>query len=229
MENLSDEKIIESWKKNVNLWLNAIHKDEIASRVLVTNEAIVEAVLSKKPNTVLDIGCGEGWLVRAIEENGINCLGIDVVPGFIQQASTGNGRFKELSYEALSFFELGEKFDLLVANFSLLGNESVEHIFQQAAELLNEHGYLIIQTIHPKMVNDDSNNTDGWRAGSWDGFNSTFVDPAPWYLRTLKSWKALFTKSGFQDVAIIEPLNPVTNKITSVIFVGKRAYNGAST
>ncbi len=43
MEKHSDQKIIESWKKNIDPWVKAIRDGEVESRVLVTNNTIIEA------------------------------------------------------------------------------------------------------------------------------------------------------------------------------------------
>ena len=103
MEKFTDQKIIDSWKKNVQPWVTAICEGEIESRTLVTNKAIVDAVIERAPKTVLDVGCGEGWLVRELGKVGIDALGIDVIPELIEFAQTkGGGRFKLLSYEDLS-------------------------------------------------------------------------------------------------------------------------------
>jgi len=221
INDFSDEKIIESWNKNAGPWIDAIQRNEIESRVVATNQAIVEIILSKRPNKVLDIGCGEGWLCRELVENNIDCLGVDVVPELINRAKRGKGRFTQIAYEELSNTKLGEEFDILVANFSLIGRESVENIFQHANNLLTEGGFLIVQTVHPRMVDTNLDYSDGWREGTWTGFGNEFHDPAPWYFRTLESWLVLFNSSGFDPVDMVEPLNPKTKNIASLILVGK--------
>lgn len=220
MKKLSDRQIIASWEKNVQAWADAVREGQIESRLLVTNTAIIEAVLSKAPKTLLDLGCGEGWLTREFANRDINALGIDTIPQFINMAKQGNrGRFRTLSYEALSPNTLKETFDVVVCNFSLLGNESVTHIFQQVPSLLNKEGAFIIQTLHPVVSCGDNNNEDGWREGSWNGFSECFTDPAPWYFRTLETWQSLFQMNGFNLVKTLEPLHPETKKPASIIFI----------
>ncbi len=221
MEKHSDQKIIESWKKNIDPWVKAIRDGEVESRVLVTNNAIIEAIRDKKPASVLDLGCGEGWLVRALEKSKIPTLGLDVVPEFIEFASQeGAGRFMTVPYEDLATQLTHEKFDIVACNFSLLGDKIVEKIFQSIPALLNQRGLLIVQTIHPKFC-EPGLYEDGWREGSWKGFSHKFSDPAPWYFRTLETWKSLFFHYGFELTEILEPLNPKTQKPASVIFVGE--------
>ena len=221
MKKFSDQKIIDSWSKNAHPWMTAVHEGEIKSRLLITNKAIINTVLARNPKTVLDVGCGEGWIIRELNKAGIKSLGIDVVPELIEYANKqGNGRFKTLSYQELSSEVIKEKFDLIVCNFSLLGYESVNHVFKQAPSLLNNGGSMIIQTIHPVTECGDEDYKDGWREGSWKGFNRQFSDPAPWYFRTLETWKVLFLKNGFEVIDMIEPINPETNTPASIVFVG---------
>lgn len=223
MNPLSDQKIIESWMKNVNPWITAISQAEIESRNVVTNQAIVEAIQQHHPQTVLDVGCGEGWLIQHISKEGIMGTGIDVVPEFIEYASNqGLGQFKTLAYEDLSFESLGQTFDVIVCNFSLLGKESVEQIFKIAPQLLNKGGVLIVQTIHPIAANGSNTYADEWRTGSWKGFSDEFTDPAPWYFRTMDSWKKLFYQNEFKELEVKEPRHPDTDLRLSVIFTGKK-------
>ncbi len=222
MKHLCDKQIIESWKKNVAPWVSAIENGEIASRLAITNQAILDAVTSRKPKTVLDIGCGEGWLVRELVNSGIDALGIDVIPEFIQYASEqGGGRFKTLAYENIATDSPGEQFDVVVSNFALLGRESVEHVFKQIPLLLNKGGAFIVQTIHPIAGCGDGIYKDGWREGSWAGFSDGFSDPAPWYFRTLETWKLLFRDNGLTLTNFQEPMNPHTRKAASILFIGE--------
>ncbi len=222
VKNFSDHNVIDSWEKNVEPWVLSVREGEIQSRVLVTNHAIVDVVLAEKPKTVLDIGCGEGWLVRELAAAGVDTLGIDAIPALIASAEkAGGGRFKVLPIEHLSSQTLGETYDTLVCNFSLLGKECVDQLFQLAPSLLKEGGSMIVQTVHPSMGGGEGYE-DAWREESWVGFNRQFSDPAPWYFRTLESWVALFSRAGLKFVSLREPRHPETGFPVSIIFVGMK-------
>ena len=216
-----EKHIIHSWIENAKPWISAINNNEIKSRILATNKAIVESILERQPQKVLDIGCGEGWLAKTLSKAGIEVYGIDIVPELVEQAKQqGGGTFQVLSYEALSKGAIKEKFDLAVCNFSLLGKASVHQVFQSIPSLLNQDGFFIVQTIHPLAACGKEAYKDGWREGSWAGFNNQFTNPPPWYFRTLETWKALFKQNKISLSQIVEPLNPVTNTFASIIFIG---------
>ncbi len=223
MAELDEQKIIQSWRINAGSWTHAVREERIESRKLVTNQAIVDTILRYHPATVLDVGCGEGWLARKLAEQGAQVVGIDVIPALIESARRlGGGDFQVCSYEELANGCLRRQFDGIVCNFSLLGNESVANLFRAMPALLHDGGHVFVQTLHPYIACGDTPYTDGWRPGSWTGFGSEFSDPAPWYFRTVASWVRLFIDSGLALVELLEPLHPETNKPASIVFVGAK-------
>jgi SAM-dependent methyltransferase len=217
-----DTKIIDSWHKNTAPWTTAVREGEIESRTLVTNRAIVDAVRSLAPATGIDIGCGEGWLVRALD--GVAMIGVDVVPGLVDAArQAGGGDFRTMSYEEIAQGRLNLALDVAICNFSLLGEESVAGLFRAAPSFLRPGGAFVVQTMHPVTACGDAPYRDGWREGSWDGFNAGFTDPPPWYFRTLASWIKLYGDHGLQLREVREPLHPRTGKPASLILVGALA------
>ncbi|WP_250655853.1 class I SAM-dependent methyltransferase [Alkalimarinus coralli] len=224
MDALSDTKILDSWQKNVPPWMKAVQNKQIETRRLVTDQAIIEAVRSVPARSVLDIGCGEGWLVRELSKLGLSVTGVDAISGFIDNAkSLGDGTFKVLEYEAISNRTLAGRYDIAVCNFSLIGKTSVEHIFKVAPSILNTNGHFIVQTLHPAFSGGNMPYRDGWREGSWEGFSDEFTDPAPWYFRTTESWCDLFINNGLELRKMIEPINPKTGKAASLILIGRSA------
>ena len=222
MSDLSDSKIIDSWQTNAVAWTNAVRNDEIESRRVVTNAAIVHAITDRHPKSVLDIGCGEGWLARALSAEGAEVTGVDVVPELIEKAAAAGGaRYRVASYEDLAAGVLAERFDVAVANFSLIGKESVDRLIAAAPSLLTLRGALIIQTLHPLVATGEHPYIDGWRPGSWAGFSTSFTDPAPWYFRTIETWVRLIVSNGMRLVEMREPVHPSTNRPASLILVAE--------
>lgn len=224
----SDKAIVESWYKNVVPWTTAVRDVKIESRQQVTNQAIIDAILSCSPTSVLDIGCGEGWLVRELCARKISAIGVDTVPAFIDVARLeSSGEFYAISYEDIAAGNLNISVHVAVCNFSLLGRESVEALLRAVPSLLELRGVLIIQTLHPVIACGDLPYQDGWRAGSWEGFSADFTDPAPWYFRTMESWINLVTEYGFRLREVREPVNPQTLKPASVIFIAQKMTNNS--
>jgi 2-polyprenyl-3-methyl-5-hydroxy-6-metoxy-1,4-benzoquinol methylase len=218
----SEAEIVESWRKNAASWTEAVRRRQIQSRKLVTNRAIVDAILGCSPRSVLDVGCGEGWLARALAAEAIRVSGVDVVSELIDRAQgAGGGDFTVASYEDIAAGRFTTCVDAIVCNFSLLGSESVEGVFSAVPKMLNPGGAFIVQTLHPIEACGDLPYQDGWRVGSWVGFSSDFVDPAPWYFRTFETWKNLFSGNGLELVETREPIHPETQRPASVIFIAR--------
>ncbi len=216
-----EAQILDTWHQNAKQWIRAIDNQEIESRNLVTNQAIIDAVLSLKPNTVWDVGCGEGWLCRALQQNGMATFGTDAIPGLIGAATLKGGSYAVATYQQIiaGSYLPPEKFEAILFNFALFGNEMVEALLKAIHDLILPAGHLIIQTLHPHTTCGNAAYQDGWRAGSWAGFSDTFCNPAPWYFRTLEGWITLLHNCGFQIHFIKEPIHPNTKKPASLILI----------
>ncbi|HUD41154.1 MAG TPA: class I SAM-dependent methyltransferase [Dokdonella sp.] len=217
-----DAAILAAWLRNAAPWEAAVREQRIESRRLVTDQAIVAAVKDAAPRRVLDLGCGEGWLARALSAEGIAVTGVDAVPELIEAACRhGGGAFHVVAYEQLAAAVPGAPFDAVVCNFSLLGEQSVEEVFAALPALLVPGGRCIVQTLHPLIACGDGPYRDGWREGSWAGIDGDFTDAPPWYFRTLESWVGLLLRHGLMLEALREPLHPATGRPASVIVVGR--------
>jgi 2-polyprenyl-3-methyl-5-hydroxy-6-metoxy-1,4-benzoquinol methylase len=224
-----EQEIIRSWHSNAEPWARAIREASIASRKLVTNQAIIDAVAGVPCRRILDIGCGEGWLARALSERGMSVTGVDAVSELIAHAAatpaavtSGSVAFQVQDYASIANRQWrGGPFDAAVCNFSLLGKKSVDFLLAALPHYLGDPGYLIIQTLHPIATCGEQPYEDGWREGSWSGFSSDFHDPAPWYFRTLGTWAALVQRCGFDILECREPKSAGAVTPASVIWIGK--------
>lgn len=219
MQQNENAELIESWNENAEAWTQVVREGKIESRKLVTDVAIVDAVQSVSPKKILDLGCGEGWLCRRLSQLGIESVGIDVSLPLIEAAKAADtGAYFQCSYEA--FCEKPEafgRFDAVVANFSVLGDD-LPQILSAARQALNQNGSLIVQTLHPGPAEQGN----GWCVESFAGFNGQFPKAMPWFFRSLNSWKQCFEDAGLRIREIREPVHPVTGAPTSLLVIATR-------
>lgn len=88
------------------------------------HQRIVEVVRPLEPKTILDAGCGEGYLSRVLLDHlpGVEVVGVDLSEGAVAQARARcpEGTFQVGTVESLR--DLGRSFDLVVCS------EVLEHV-----------------------------------------------------------------------------------------------------
>jgi SAM-dependent methyltransferase len=209
-------RLLASWQANADAWTTAVRSGTIESRRLATDAAIVDAILARQPRKVLDLGCGEGWLVRALAERGVAAVGIDGAAPLVEAALRAGGSFLPLSYAELVAApeRCGKGFDLVVANFALLEQEILP-LLGALRRVLTADGWLLVQTLHPLAAGPPYE--DGWRTEDFCGFGAGSWTPMPWYFRTLGSWLDLLRAGGFALHTLREPVHPTELRPLSLL------------
>lgn len=215
--------LAESWAANAGAWTTAVREGRIESRRLVTDAAILDALQERRPRRVLDAGCGEGWLARALAERGIAVVGIDASPALVEAArAAGGGEFHVLGYADLAGDPglAGGPYDAAACNFALL-DEDPAPLLGALRQSLAPGGAIVIQTVHPWTAAGEGPYADGWRTETFDAFGGAFARPMPWYFRTLGSWAAVLEDAGLRVAALREPLHPRTGRPVSLLMVAE--------
>ena len=216
----TETEIIYSWDHNARGWKKLIDQEKIESRRLATNDAIVKVLTALPLKNMLDLGCGEGWLVRRMEALGLSCYGVDGSPTMIRLAQMkGEGHYQCLSYSEITEGARleGSPFDAIVLNFALFDKDSAAPLLVGLQQYLTPRGKLIIQSLHPNAIH--AFEPSHWKPNVWEGLPGDFSDTHPWYHRSMADWKVLFSGSGLHISAMHEPEHPRTQQPASVIFV----------
>lgn len=218
-------QLAQSWRANADAWTRVVREGRIESRRLATDAAILSAILDQSPRRVLDVGCGEGWLCRALSAYGIEAVGVDGSASLIESARVaGGGHFQVLSYEELAIHPervVRSDFDVVVCNFALL-QEDLAPLLRALYSLLRPGGVLAMQTVHPWSARAEGPYADGWRTETFAAFGAEFPESMPWYFRTLSSWVGVLHQAGYRIDELREPAHPQTTDPLSLLLIAER-------
>jgi 2-polyprenyl-3-methyl-5-hydroxy-6-metoxy-1,4-benzoquinol methylase len=231
-----------SWEANAAAWTQAVRDAAIPSRRAGTDAAVLaacEAALAGRAGAhVLDLGCGEGWLARALATRGAHVLGLDASAALIDAARAASGgsaaggpaaaepracapvRFDVVDYETLTARDTvaAGPFDLIVCNFALLG-DPVAPVLAAVRRRLAVGGRVVIQTVHPWVATGDGTYAEGWRVETFATFATPFPASMPWYFRTLGGWIAALGEGGLRLEVLGEPTHPESGRPLSLLLV----------
>ncbi|WP_020591679.1 class I SAM-dependent methyltransferase [Kiloniella laminariae] len=230
-----------SWDDNAQLWTAAVREKKIASRVSCTDQAIVAAALTlikeraQQSTSVLDLGCGEGWLARRLSaEPDCVVTGIDGSADLIVSARQLDpvSSYLHLGYDEIirAPARAGGPYDLVICNFALLGEE-ITPLLSALRQCVVAQGKLVIQTLHPWQACPESGYADDWqeesfaafsagnRAGNQAGNQAGNWTSMPWYFRTLATWIREIGQAGFAVASCAEPINPQSGKPGSLLLI----------
>jgi 2-polyprenyl-3-methyl-5-hydroxy-6-metoxy-1,4-benzoquinol methylase len=220
---MKKDTIKTSWEINATEWIKVLDDQQIASRKF-TNKAIIGVLKNAESKNILDIGCGEGWLTRAMTQMGKTAVGIDATASLLTNArKKGKEIYHQLSYEDIVE---GKKipeapFDTAVFNFCIYQNEELIPLLKELKNSVVVQGEIIIQTLHPFfLIQNQLPYQSQWIDDSWKGLSGNFINGHPWYARTFEDWTSDFHKSGLVLDGMMEVNNDHQLPI-SVIFKTK--------
>jgi 2-polyprenyl-3-methyl-5-hydroxy-6-metoxy-1,4-benzoquinol methylase len=216
-----ESALVQSWQHNAQSWIEAVRTGALESRVEVTDQAVLVAVLSRQPERVLDLGCGEGWLLRALAERAIEAVGVDGDATLVDAArAAGSSQVHMASYDELAQakVDIGRNYNLICANFALLHQDIIPLLAAMHA-LLSPGGALVIQTLHPWSA-AAGDYQDGWREETFARLQGQW-QPMPWYFRTLSSWLSALEMAGFRLAGLQEPQHPQSPVPQSLLLVAE--------
>lgn len=210
-----------SWDGNAGNWTKAVREGLIPSRRAGIDEAIVTAILGHKPSRLLDVGCGEGWLIRSILQSAdCEAVGIDGSEALIADARKADAQsdYRAFGYDALidDPTPLGGGFDAIVFNYAIL-DKKASRLLAAIKPLLSADGRVFIQTLHPWT--QDGEYRDGWRTEDFSAFAAPGWKPMPWYFRTLDSWLSKIGDAGLVLQDLIEPVAEGGDRPLSLIMI----------
>ena len=186
------EKTFDAWAKNGRAELMEVEHGKNVSKFF-------SKIKFEKPFVFLDVGCGNGWVVRKIAslENCKKSIGIDKSKKMISQAKKISDSKEQFFYSDIESFKTRQKFDFIFSMESLYYADSVENALRKIFTLLNPDGQFVCGT----DFYSDNKATRRWKR----------VMNIQMHLYSKKEWKNLFENAGF-DVKTKQVKDPKNKK-----------------
>ncbi|MEV8273761.1 methyltransferase domain-containing protein [Microbacterium sp. NPDC077184] len=147
--------VTESWDANA-----AIRAAELANNEDPSYRALINLALrhlgERVPagGSVLDAGCGVGFLTRAMDDAGYDVTAVDPSSESIRQAKLHHpgiaDRFQVATISNFASANPTRKFDAVVANMTVHNVDKFQTFFRAAHDLLARNGILYIATPNPR-------------------------------------------------------------------------------
>jgi SAM-dependent methyltransferase len=151
------EENLRNWRANSKFWMQGKmrHLTDVHDATAQILGGLLTRELSHSP-VLLDIGCGEGWLLRLIREehHDVSYIGLDFNKDFIdnlsaQHSGESNIRFVRHDIERNLPEFLIESADIVVNLFNFFEVPDITAAFHNAAAALRSGGVLLVLTIDP--------------------------------------------------------------------------------
>ena len=174
------KETFDKWAKNGRAELMELEHGKNVSKFL-------QSVSFEKPFTFLDMGCGNGWVVRKIakEKNCKKAVGIDKSKNMIVQSIKKIESKKEkFIHTDIESWKYKGKFDIIFSMESLYYADSIEKALEKIYKLLVPGGQFFCGT----DFYTDNKATTRWAK----------VMKIQMHLHSKKEWRELFSNAGFE-------------------------------
>ena len=174
-------------KKLFDKWAITGRAEEMEKGHGVTVNKFLDSISFDKPFSFLDVGCGNGWVVRKIVQlpNCKKAVGIDKSKKMISVAISKQ-IYKKEKYTCtnLESWNYAGKFDVVFSMESLYYSVPMEPALAKVFKMLKADGFFYCGT----DFYSDNHLTKRWKK----------VMKVPMDLRSKTEWKKMFSEAGFK-------------------------------
>ncbi|MFJ1460861.1 class I SAM-dependent methyltransferase [Nocardia sp. N2S4-5] len=220
---LGDEPVTSAYARNAEYWIEIVRERLDPYQARLTDPALLELLGDCGGSTVLDAGCGEGYLSRELVRRGAaHVYGVDACEEFIVAARThpdhrpDSSTFRHADVAALPLAD--NSIDVIIANRLPNGIAGPERRFAEFARVLRPSGRMLLLGMHPCFY---AARTERGSAGTGFAVDAYFgvrtveqrfevagrVSPAPSVqsFYSLEAYLGMITAAGFAITRLLEP------------------------
>ncbi len=213
------EETRDFWNRVADDWNTQVGDDGDSNRILNSDPVLWQFVGDVSGRTILDVGCGTGYLARKLHSRGAHVIGIDFSEEMIRLA---RAKDSQIDFHVDSCSELrtinDSSVDVVVANYVLMDTPDLVGTMRAFQRVLQPGGIVVVVFSHPCFPQGraTAGNSDGGIAYQWSfpyfepqkcvdppwgHFSSEFI----WFHRPLSDYWKAFVQAGFEVIDFEEP------------------------
>jgi len=226
---VTEEQISRAWDKLADKWDSGYTEHGDMNRKYVIDPTIFRLTGSVKGLSILDAGCGNGYLCRLLAKKGAKMVGIDLSRRFIEIAEQ-----KEKETPLGIMYYIGtlcnlamfqnETFDMIISNLAIMDVHDLEKAVNELHRILKKNGKLIFSIMHPCFSSPpihgwvrmplDSNRKEDWLYWKVDRYFERSVEiwqyldwpPTYSFHRPLSDYIKTLVRNSFTITDFEEPI-----------------------
>jgi len=212
---------IDTYAGNAGFWVTIIREQLDRYRIELTDPAVLAAVGDCAGHRILDGGCGEGYMSRALAARGATVTGLDISDSLIDTARSHELTAKlDVTYYVASLEKIPEAdctFDVAVCNHVISDVVDPRGAFKELGRIIKPGGRLVILMLHPCFYTAHSERDPHGNLPVTDYFSARRVDQTfkvaglvspdevHMMFRPLEFYISAIVDAGFSVVGLTEP------------------------
>jgi SAM-dependent methyltransferase len=227
---INEEQISNAWDKIADQWCNRYTEYGDINRQYVIDPTIFRIIGPVKDMSILDAGCGSGYLCRLLAKKGAKVFGVELSKRFVEiakqkeiEAPLGITYYSETLCNLAMFQD--ETFDMVISNLVLMDLPDLDKAIKEINRVLKKKGRLIFSVMHPCFASApvrgwvrkpiDSNRKEDWMYWKVDRYFDRSMEiwrfdldwpPIYSFHRPLSDYVKMLIKNNFSIIAFEEPI-----------------------
>lgn len=222
-KNIDTNEAIKKWDMHAEAFAAGYSESGDIHREVFLNPTLQELIGSVKGKSVLDAGCGEGYLSRWLSKLGASVVGVDYSNKMLEIARNRTPEEVDIKYMHGNLEDLhclkDKSFDLIVSNMVIQDLSNYEKAIKEMYRLLVDGGCFVFSILHPCFITPSSGwvKSEGgeklfWKVDNYF-YEGAYEQAIPvdheeklvYFHRTLTSYVDTIHQAGFRIERMVEP------------------------